>query len=118
MAEKFVKATVLKDFLDVENRGLFLKKGEEIERSEERIKFLAGNGLVKSSKVEQDKKYNEIVETIDLAKNWQQVVKDVKNCLNLENLKAALEAENKVEKPRDSVVKALNERITELEQGE
>ena len=118
MAEKTVKATVLKDFLDKENRGLFLKKGEEIERSEERIKFLADEGLVKSCKVKQDKKDIEPVEVIDLTKNWQQVIADVNNCSNLDNLKVALEAENKVDKPRGSVIKALNERITELEQGE
>lgn len=48
MSEKQVKATVLQDFFDSENRGLVLKVGQTIERSKERITFLEGKGLVKT----------------------------------------------------------------------
>lgn len=44
--EKLIKATVLKDFYDKENRGLLLKEGNIIERSEARINFLAEKGFV------------------------------------------------------------------------
>lgn len=53
-------------------------------------------------------------DNIDLNKQWQQVVSDVKINSNVESLNAALEAEKAKEKPRDSVVKALEERIAEL----
>lgn len=48
MSEKQVKATVLQDFFDSENRGLVLKVGQTIERSKERITFLESKGLVKA----------------------------------------------------------------------
>lgn len=48
MSEKQVKATVLQDFFDSENRGLVLKVGQTIERSKERITFLESKGLVKT----------------------------------------------------------------------
>lgn len=44
--EKLIKAIVLKDFYDKENRGLLLKEGNIIERSEARINFLAEKGFV------------------------------------------------------------------------
>lgn len=44
--EKLIKATVLKDFYDKDNRGLLLKEGNVIERSEARINFLAEKGFV------------------------------------------------------------------------
>lgn len=44
--EKLIKATVLKDFYDKDNRGLLLKEGNVIERSETRINFLAEKGFV------------------------------------------------------------------------
>lgn len=43
-----IKAEVLEDFLDRENRGLLLKKGETIERPAARIKYLVGRGLVEA----------------------------------------------------------------------
>lgn len=46
MGKESIKATVLTDFLDRENRGLMLKKGQEIEREESRIKELADRGFV------------------------------------------------------------------------
>lgn len=48
MSEKQVKATVLQDFFDSENRGLVLKVGQTIECSKERITFLESKGLVKA----------------------------------------------------------------------
>ena len=48
MELKLVKATVVQEFFDKENRGLVLKVGQTIERSKERITFLESKGLVKA----------------------------------------------------------------------
>jgi len=51
---------------------------------------------------------------VDMTQSWQKVVADIKRFTDVDKLKGYLEAENKAEKPRESVTKAINDRINEL----
>ena len=52
--------------------------------------------------------------SIDLTKQWQQVIADVKECADLDVLEQALKAEKANDKPRPSVSSAIQDRINEL----
>lgn len=107
-----MKVKVLSKFVDKNDFSKVYNVGDEVDTFDEaRIKDLVERGLVE---VEGKKDSKDPVLDIDLTQGWQRVVSDVKTFEDLDKLKAYLDAENKVEKPRNSVIVALEARIKEL----
>ena len=109
------KAKVIKEFRDVNNFTKVYKVDDEVEFDEVRLTRLVELGLVEDESTESDKDKAPITD-IDLTKMWMQVVSDVKSFTDVDKLKLLLDTESKLDKPRDSVVKAIQERIEELSQ--
>jgi len=108
------KLEVLKEFRDRVTKKTY-KPGDKIDHFDDtRATDAITRGLVKDLSLKEDKKVKDPLTDIDMTQSWQKVVSDVKSFTDLEKLKGYLETENKVDKPRESVVKAINERITEL----
>lgn len=103
------KAIVLIEFADKDNFAKRYKVGDELPKdfTEERIANLEKRGLVGYGQP--------AVDDIDLSQNYQNVVAQVKVFADVDKLKGYLEAEQANEKPRASVVKAIEERIANLE---
>jgi hypothetical protein len=99
----------LTEFADKDNISKRYKVGEELVGfSEERIASLLARGLAGYER--------EVVDgDIDLSSQWQKVVSMVKGFEDVEKLKQYLETEKASEKPRESVVKVIEERIAILE---
>lgn len=114
MEVKLVKATVLQDFFDEENRGLVLRRDETIEREEARIVFLASKGLVEYESGTDD----DTDTTIEnfLGGNGNQVKAFLKTVTvdDLEALKAKLQEEENGSN-RAGVKKDIASKIAELE---
>lgn len=111
-----MKLKVLKGFRDKITKKVY-KPGEEIDHLEDaRAVDAINRKLVEEVKTKADKqdKGKEPVTDIDLAQSWQKVVADVKVFTDVDKLRSYLEKENKADKPRESVTKAINERINEL----
>lgn len=107
-----MKVKVLSKFVDKYDFSQVYNVGDEVETFDDaRIKDHVERGLVE---VEGKKESKDPVLDIDLTQGWQKVVSDVKTFEDLDKLKAYLDAENKVEKPRNSVIVALEARIKEL----
>jgi len=102
-------AKVIREFRDVNNYGKMYKVGEEVEFDAVRTEKLVKLGLVECEVKDL------LITDIDLTKQWKNVVSDVKSFTDVEKLKVALETEIKSISPRESVVKAIQERIDELE---
>lgn len=111
------KLEVLKEFRDRETKKTY-KPGDKIDHFDDnRAADAVTRKLVKDLSVKEDKKdkkEKEPLVDIDLTQSWQKVVGDVKAFADIDKLKGYLEVENKADKPRESVVKAINERINEL----
>lgn len=103
------KAIVLIGFADKDNFAKRYNVGDELPGSftEERIANLVSRGIVSYEQPPLD--------DIDLTQNYQNVVAQVKAFADVEKLQGYLEAEQANEKPRASVVKAIEERIAKLE---
>lgn len=102
------KVIVLIEFADRDNINKRYKVGSELSGfSEDRIASLVKRGLVEYEK-------EPAVSDIDLSLQWQQLVSQVKAIEDVEKLKQYLETEKANEKPRESVVKAIEERIESL----
>lgn len=113
-----MKVTVLNRFVDKDDFSKEYKPGDVVESFDEaRIKELTDKGLVE---VEGTKAPEPpvILTDVDMTQGWQKIVSDVKTFGDLEKLKAYLEAESKADKPRNSVVSALEARIKELTPAE
>jgi hypothetical protein len=104
-------AKVIKEFRDVNNFAKVYKVGDEVEFDEARLAKLVKLGLIEGERVEDE---NTLITDIDLTKMWMQVVSDVKSFTDVDKLKLALETESKADKPRNSVLDALQQRIEEL----
>lgn len=106
------KVVILRPFRDKFQFTKTYKVGEEVETFDEvRIADLAKRGLV------------EIVcgapgVGIDISKAAKYVIEAISACEDSDALKEALSAENAKDKPRKSVVEALESRIAELNSGE
>jgi hypothetical protein len=102
------KVVVLKEFADKNNFAKKYKVGEElIGFSEDRIANLVKRGLAG------EEKEPPLID-IDMAGNYQTIISQVKGFEDVEKLKGYLEAEQSLEKPRVSVVKAIEDRIANL----
>jgi hypothetical protein len=102
------KVIVLTEFADKDNFAKRYKVGEELTGfSEERLASLVERGIVG---YEQEP----IVSDIDMSGNYQKIVSQVKTFEDVEKLKQYLEVEKASEKPRASVVKAIEERLASL----
>lgn len=91
---------VIKEFRDKSDFAKLYRVGDEVDFDEERLAKLVKLGLVEDESSVAD---------IDLSKMWMQVVSDVKSFADVDKLKSALENEGKSDKPRESVVKAIQE---------
>lgn len=110
-----MKVTVLNRFVDKDDFSKEYKPGDVVESFDEaRIKELTDKGLVEV----EGKKEPVVLTDVDMTQGWQKVVSDVKTFGDLDKLKAYLEAESKTDKPRNSVVSALEARIKELTPAE
>lgn len=102
------KVIVLTEFADKDNFTKRYKVGDELTgMSEERIASLVARGLAGQEK-------EPIVSDIDMSGNYQKIVSQVKTFEDVEKMKQYLETEKASEKPRASVVKAIEERIASL----
>jgi hypothetical protein len=111
------KVKVTTRFKDITNLSRIFEVGAEVEFADEaRVKNLVSRGLVEVVG-EQKPKKPEVVTvfgTIDLSAKAAEIVKAIAGETEVENLKSALEAESKKDKPFKTVVDALNTRIAEL----
>lgn len=113
-----MKLIVIKKFRDKNNRNKVYSQGDEVVHfEEERAEDVIKRGLAKKAEESQkDEGKNPHPESvINLGAHWRTVVSDVKNASDVGKLKEALAAEKTSAEPRDSVLKAIEERITELE---
>ena len=117
MAEQKKKVVILKEFRDKDDFSKAYKVDSEVEFEASRAERLASLGLVKDLEEKITGLADDPVK-IDLSKTWQQIRSDVKKSTDIEDLKTVLETEKAVEKPRESVVKDLEERVAELEKTE
>lgn len=113
-----MKLIALKKFRDKETKVVY-KRGDEITHfGDDRATSAIYRGLVKKSKEDisdiKDKKA-ESGNSLNLGAHWRTIVSDVKAVSDVEKLKEALAAEKAFTEPRDSVIKAIEERIAELE---
>ena len=105
------KVVVLIGFADKDNFAKKYQVGDELTgMSEERIASLVKRGLAGYEK-------DIVVTDIDLSLQWQQVVQQVKTFEDVEKLNQYLETEKASVKSRESVVKAIEERIASLVKG-
>lgn len=113
-----MKVTILHKFVDKHDFSKEYKPGDVVESFDEaRIKELTDKGLVEAEGTKESKDPVMLTD-IDMAQGWQKVVSDVKTFGDLDKLKAYLDAESKTDKPRNSVVSALEARIKELTPAE
>ena len=115
--EQKTKVLILKEFRDKDSFATVYKVDSEVEFEASRAKMLAGLGLVKIEGTKPSEQGDDPV-AVDLTKAWNQIRSDVKKSTDVNDLKSALEAEKAAEKPRESVLKDLAERIEELEKTE
>jgi hypothetical protein len=113
-----VKVKVTTRFKDITNPARVFEVGAEVEFADEaRVKNLVSRGLVEVVGKQEPKK-PEVVTVfgiIDLSAKAVEIVKAIADETEVENLKSALEAESKKDKPFKTVVDALNARIDEVE---
>lgn len=103
------KVIVLKEFADKNNISRKYKVGDELKDfSKERIANLVQRGLAEI----QGK--NDDVTGIDLSAHYKTVISQVEKFEDVEKLQQYLEIEKASEKPRETVVKAIEERIANL----
>lgn len=113
-----MKVKVLNRFVDKDDFSKEYKPGDVVESFDEaRIKELTDKGLVEAEG-KKESKDPVVLTDVDMTQGWQKVVADVKTFGDLDKLKAYLEAESKTDKPRNSVVSALEARIKELTPAE
>lgn len=107
------KLEVLKVFRDRDTKKMY-KVGDTIDHFDDtRANDAITRELVKEAGTKAEK-VKEPVTDIDLTQNWQKTVSQIKDFTDVDKLKQYLETENKSDKPRESITKALNERIKEL----
>lgn len=107
------KVKVLKEFRDKFNFSKIYKAGDEVDGFEKaRIASLVERGLVETigSKVVVGVGFGKI----DISKPVKVVLEAIEMESDVKNLTIALEAENANEKPRKTVIAALNDRIAEI----
>lgn len=105
------KAIVAIEFADKDSITKRYKVGEELEGfTEERIAKLVDRGIVE---IEQDE-----VTDIDLSEHFKTVISAISVFNDVEKLELYLEIENESDKPRASVVKAIESRLALLEEEE
>lgn len=102
------KVIVLKEFRDIDNFDKLYKEGEVLAISDdERVKSLVERELVRV--VEDEAK------EVDLSANAQIIISSVKSFSDIEKLKEYLSLEKESEKPRNTVVEAIEKRLLALE---
>lgn len=105
------KPIVAIEFADKDSITKRYKVGEELVGfAEERIAKLVDRGIVA---IEQEE-----VLDIDLSEHYKKVISAISIFEDVEKLKQYLEAENEGDKPRTSVVQAIEDRIALLEEEE
>lgn len=113
-----MKVKVLQRFVDKDDFSKEYKPGDIVESFDEaRIKELTDKGLVEAEGTKAPQTHV-VLTDVDMTQGWQKVVSDVKTFGDLDKLKAYLDTESKVDKPRSSVVSALEARIKELTPAE
>jgi hypothetical protein len=122
------KYIVLKTFADKNNIAKRYKPGDElpVTFSEDRLENIVSLGLAKveDSEVEAEagngkSKGNDTgaantVTDIDLTENAATIISQVKGFADVEKLTQYLEAEKSAEKPRATVVKAIEDRLSKI----
>ncbi|GEM_PF-5480529 len=108
-----MKVVVLQRFGDIKDFTKKYEVGKEYDFNDERAKSLIEIKLVKPAD-ENPSGINLTLTDIDMSGSWQKITADVKTFSDLEKLKGYLGTENASDKPRKSVVDALNTRINEL----
>lgn len=102
---------VLIEFADKDNFAIKYKVGQKLEGfDDDRIEKLVKRGLVGPEVIE--------ILDIDLSEHYKKVISNIEAFNDVEKLKLYLAAESEVEKPRASVVKAIEDRIALLEEKE
>lgn len=112
-----MKVIVIERFGDKDNFTIKYEVGKEYEFEDERAKSLIERKLVKAVEEVDSEKDNLPLTDIDMSGPAKTITADVKSFLDIEKLKGYLEDENESEKPRASVVKALEERIIEIQKS-
>ena len=103
------KVKVLIEFADRQDFLKRYKVGDEVSfKDEAYVSMLVSRGIVEAPGFG-------VVSEIDLSKQWNNVVASVKAFTDVVKLKMYLAEENAANKPRNTVVKAIEARIAELE---
>lgn len=89
------------------------QKETELNQRELKLKELEDSLTIRESALDGTNSSKAAI-SIDLTKQWQQVIADVKECADLDVLEQALKAEKANDKPRPSVSSAIQDRINEL----
>jgi hypothetical protein len=114
------KYIVLKEFADKNNIAKHYKPGDELpgEFGEDRLAYIVSCGLaiVKNTEPEPEAKPEpeSPVAGIDLSAKVTEITAQVREFYDAEKLKQYLEAEQSAEKPRQMVVKAIEDRLAKL----
>jgi hypothetical protein len=112
------KYIVLKEFADKNNIAKHYKPGDELpgEFGEGRLEYIVSCGLarVKNTEVEAKPEAESPVAGIDLSAKVTEITAQVREFVDAEKLKQYLEAEKSAEKPRQMVVKAIEDRLSKL----
>jgi hypothetical protein len=116
------KYIVLKEFADKNNISKHYKPGDEIPGTfgEDRLTNIVKLGLAKVEDTEAGKGNGNgtgagaTVTDIDLTANANTILSQVKGFADVEKLKQYLETEKSAEKPRSTVLKAIEDRITNI----
>lgn len=113
------KVKVIKEFRDKYNYAKLYKPGEVIENFDPaRIADLVERGHVEVEGKKKDENAPAVFGVIDLSVKATDVIEAIAGESDVKNLTLALEAENVSEKPRKTVIAALNDRIAELTPNE
>lgn len=103
-----MKLIVIKTFKDKETDELYQPGTEILHFDDERAKDVVNRKLAVEVKAPK------VVTDIDLSKGAKEVISLVASFTDVEKLNGYLASENAVEKPRSTVVKAIEARLEEL----
>jgi hypothetical protein len=106
------KYIVLTVFADKNNVAKRYNVGDELPASfdEDRLANIVSRGL---AKVEDTEAGNKVTD-IDLTANVATIMAQIKGFADVEKLNACLEAEKSAEKPRSTVIKAIEDRLANI----
>lgn len=106
-----MKAIVVAPFCDKDNFDVKYSIGQEVKFNDERVMNLVQRGLVRLI----DEKIGGEDAEIDINASVREITPLIEMCTDSEKLYALLEDEKRKEKPRETITKAIEKRIEELE---